>query len=127
MTCLCPTAQARKYSALLQGLRNALRELIGAGRAAAVAIVAREQIGNLLRVLPLHELADGAEVAVAAAHELHVVQLAIHELERDFPRANAFRLPGRAQEAARKQPAMLPGNSIVVSYFSALLFFCLRF
>lgn len=67
----------------LQDFSQGLCQLVCAGGGLAVAGVAFQDVGDFLHVLAFAELADGLQVAIAAAQELEVVHLAVFVVEGD--------------------------------------------
>lgn len=64
-------------SLFVQGIVQRDGELVGARSAAAAAVVALEQGRYILGVSAFEQLADGTEIARAAADEAHIVELAL--------------------------------------------------
>ena len=67
----------------LQDFSQSLYQLVCAGGGLSVAGVAFQDVGDFLHVLAFAELADGLQVAIAAAQELEVVHLAVFVVEGD--------------------------------------------
>ena len=68
---------------LLDDFAKSLCQLVCAGGGLAVAGVAFQDVGDFLHVLAFAKLADGLQVAIAAAQELEVVHLAVFVVEGD--------------------------------------------
>lgn len=72
------------WSLFLQCGFDRLCKLIGAGGTASAAVIAAQDPDDFLCVLAFHEFSDGLEIAVAAAVETDVVQLAVFEAEMNL-------------------------------------------
>ncbi len=71
----------RKFK--LDDFAQCLCQLVCAGGGLSVAGVAFQDVGDFLHVAAFAKLADGLQVAIAAAHELEVVHLAVFVVEGD--------------------------------------------
>ena len=76
------------------GCSQALHQLIGARCGAAAARVAFKHACHLIDALALDELADGLQVAVAAADEVDMLDGVAVKVDVDFARAHAAGLVG---------------------------------
>ena len=74
----------------LTGFAQRVDKLVGAAGGTTTAGVALEQGGDVLDALAVDELADGLEITVAAADEIHVLNGIAVKIDADLSRAYAF-------------------------------------
>ena len=75
---------------LSQSLLQSNGQLIGAGGALHAALDSGHPVDDVLGLHAFNQSADALQVAVAAADELHVVDLAVLQVEENRPGAGDF-------------------------------------